>query len=155
MALLALGRNRRSDILVGAFVLTGLVLVGGWATVKIAGPSLRGHEYLVHLTDVTGLKVGTPVLVSGYRVGLVRRIVHHWSAGPRATDPSPRESKDCARTMPPESTLTGRPSFQLSLVVDRDWPITTESHAQIESPVHDHLHWKPHLLEPARNLLGR
>lgn len=130
MALLTLGRSDRADILAGVFVLLGVALAGTWFLVKVVGQSLQRNEYLSFPADVTGLRIGTPVMVAGYRVGLVTRI-EPMKAGMHAAVGS---SGGCIVTPPERTVAPTGPRFELALAIENDWRITTESRARLDNP---------------------
>lgn len=65
--------KQRVEILVGAFVLVGLVVLG-WLLLRAGGfekRSGRGYGIVVLATDVSGIRVGAPVRMGGLEIGHV------------------------------------------------------------------------------------
>jgi phospholipid/cholesterol/gamma-HCH transport system substrate-binding protein len=68
--------HSRTDILVGIFVLAGLVCLG-YLAIRLGKLELfgaRGYFVSADFVSVAGLKLGDPVEIAGVRVGKVERI---------------------------------------------------------------------------------
>jgi phospholipid/cholesterol/gamma-HCH transport system substrate-binding protein len=64
------------DLIVGLFVLAGLVALG-WLSIQVGGLQYKGEGGLVlkaQFTEIGGLKVRAPVVISGVKVGQVTAI---------------------------------------------------------------------------------
>jgi ABC-type transporter Mla subunit MlaD len=134
ISLLALGRSDRAYLLSGLFVLAGLLLLVGWVAVKIFGQSFQSHDYYAFLTDVTGLRVGTPVVVAGYKIGMVKAIEHSHDAWLDDKAPAGRARTDCETLGQEVAPRGNEPSFRLRLAVDEAWQLTTDAQVRLESP---------------------
>jgi len=134
MSLLAIGRSDKPYFLPGLFVLAALLMLAGWLTVKVFGYAYNNHDYYAFLTDVTGIRVGTPVMVDGYKIGLVAAIDYQ-AAKPAASDgTSTPVSHDCVR-LGEEAGPSGIDRFfRLQLSVDKMWRLTTETRVSLENP---------------------
>jgi len=130
--LMAVGRSDRTDILAGLFVLAVLVLLAAWIVVKVLGQSWQRNDYYAFPMDVTGMRVGTPVMVAGYRVGLVTEIVPQMSTGPDREHEAVQPQTQCLFVNPPPAA--GQTYFRLTLAIDKDWPITKDSQVRLETP---------------------
>jgi len=131
--LMAVGRSDRTDILAGLFVLAVLLLLAAWIVVKVFGQSLQRDNYYAFPMDVTGMRVGTPVMVAGYRIGLVTEIVPQMStAGPDRENEAVPSHTHCLFVNPPPTE--GQTYFRLTLAIDKDWPITKDSQVRLETP---------------------
>lgn len=133
-SLLALGRSDKSYFLSGLFVLAGLLLLAGWLTVKVFGQSFRSHAYHAFLTDVTGLRVGTPVMVAGYRIGLVEAIVHRGPGAQDQIEPAAQNKKGCETLGEDVGPGKEQRYFRLRLAIDKKWRLTTDTRLSLENP---------------------
>lgn len=134
ISLLALGRSDRSYLLSGLFVLAGLLLLAGWLAVKVFGQSFRSHDYYAFLTDVTGLRIGTPVMVAGYKIGLVKEIGHRGFAPGDDNGPAPGDRTGCEMLGDEAGPGAGQRYFRLRLEIDQAWRLTTGTKVSLESP---------------------
>jgi ABC-type transporter Mla subunit MlaD len=134
ISLLALGGSDRANLLVGLFASAGFLVLGIWITVKIFGQSLLRHEYHAFPYDVTGIRAGTPVLLAGYRVGVVTAIEYRWVPILAKGDANGGEQQRCKLIGSPPQAIEGRPYFKLTLAVEKDWPIREGSQLVQESP---------------------
>ena len=130
--LMAVGRSDRTDILAGLFVLAVLVLLAAWIVVKVLGQSWQRNDYYAFPTDVTGMRVGSPVMVAGYRVGLLTEIVPQRSTGPDREPKAVQPPMQCLFVEPPPAV--DQRSFRLTLAIDKDWPLTKDSQVRLETP---------------------
>lgn len=133
-SLLALGRGENPYFLSGLFVLAGLLLLAGWLTVKVFGQSFQSQDYYAFLTDVTGLRVGTPVMVDGYRIGQVEAIVHRGPGTQRKGGPMSAKRKDCTMIGEDAGPGAGQRYFRLRLAIDKTWRLTTDARISLENP---------------------
>lgn len=130
--LMAIGRSDRTDMLAGLFVLAVLVLLAAWIVVKVLGQSWQRNDYYAFPMDVTGMRIGTPVMVAGYRVGLVTEIVPQRSTGPEREHAAVPPPTPCLFVNPPPRA--GQMYFRLTLALDKDWPLTTDTQVRLETP---------------------
>ena len=99
-------RDTINYTLVGLVVVAALVLLlGGLAL--ITGRGVASDEYIVHYTNVTGLRYGAPVFYQGYRIGEVDGL-------------TPQRSAEGTR-------------YKVTLAIRRDWPIPKDSPARLQS----------------------
>lgn len=133
ISLLVLGRSNRANLLAGLFASGAFLLFGIWLSVKLLGQSWLRDEYHSFPGDVTGLRVGTPVLVAGYRIGVITAIEYSGEPAQAGAAPVPEE-EGCTRLagFPPE--LGERPYFHLRLAIERGWPIREGTHLAPENP---------------------
>lgn len=137
MALLALGRGDRAYLLAGLFVLAGILLLGAWLVAKVFGQSLQGYDYYAFLTDVTGVRVGTPVMVAGYRIGQVKGVEFGGGAGRREGESRDSETPGpmgCRRLGRDAGPGEGQRVFRLRLATEKGWPLTVDSRVRLEKP---------------------
>lgn len=134
ISLLASGRSQRTNLLAGLFIVIALLLFGGWATVKmLQRPLYRSVIYYTFPPEVTGLRIGTPVMVAGYKVGLVIGIEHRW---PEAQEPSQPSAPCKVKEEIPLTSHDHQLRFRLTLAVDQDWQakIQENSFVSLENP---------------------
>lgn len=98
-------RDNINYTLVGAVVLIafGMLLAALMAITGTRGATVNYHTYF---DNVTGVRVGAPVLFQGFRIGQVKAVVPERAAGMR---------------------------YRVELAVDRDWPIPLDSVAQLQA----------------------
>jgi len=105
MSLATIGANRIVAFLAGLFVLLGGLVLAGWLYLQVVQPGQRAG-YFVLLPDVSGLRPGTEVRVSGYSVGEISDIS-------------------------PELDNIDEIEFRVDFVVDKLWPIPVDSTVSI------------------------
>ncbi|MBW7947575.1 MAG: MCE family protein, partial [Sphingomonadaceae bacterium] len=98
-------RDTLNYALVGAVTLIafGLLLA---TLFRITGQHGTSTDYHVHFDNVTGVRVGAPVLYQGFRIGQVRDIVPERGEGTR---------------------------YRVELALRSDWPIPVDSVAQLQA----------------------
>ncbi len=134
LSLLAIGRSDKPYFLPGLFVLAALLMLAGWLTVKVFGYAYRSHDYHAFLTNVTGIRVGTPVMVDGYKIGLVEAIDYQAAKPASPSGISTALGKDCVR-LGDEAGPSGIDRFfRLQLSIDKSWVLTTETRVSLENP---------------------
>lgn len=120
-----LAQDRRRDLrLAGLFAILMAALALG--AVALLRPGLLGGAYRLqaYFIDATGLAPGIPVLQDGYAIGLVD--------GVEPVFPGSGESAHCPPAPDgPRSTLL--PCFRARLRIARNWPIPSDSQAQLAS----------------------
>lgn len=69
-------KRTNQELLVGGFVLTGIIAIVGFASMAAAGLAFPGGTYpiVARFADVGGLKTGSPVRIAGVSVGRVGKI---------------------------------------------------------------------------------
>lgn len=134
LSLLVIGRSDKPYFLPGLFVLAVLLMLAGWLTVKVFGHAYNSHEYYAFMTDVTGLRVGTPVMVDGFKIGLVENIGYQVSKPVLSNGSSKPINKDCV-LLDDEAVPSGvNRFFRIRLSIDKAWGLTTETSVSLGSP---------------------
>lgn len=134
ISLLVIGRSDKPYFLPGLFVLAALLMLAGWLTVKVFGHAYNSHEYYAFLTDVTGLRVGTPVMVDGFKIGLVEGIGYQ-VVKPVMPGGITKPSHEGCVLLSDEAGPSGvKRFFRIRLSIDKAWGLTTETKVSLESP---------------------
>jgi len=127
--------ERRSYVLVGAFVVAMLAALVIWLAV-LSGRGFASHRYSVVYADVLGLAEGTQVLYEGFPIGQIAGI-----------EPLERD---------------GRRVFRVELTIRRDWKLPDDSVAAVAAPgllsavvIDIEGGSSPTILEPGSELRGR
>lgn len=66
--------SRKSELIVGAFVLVAFITLMGMSFLIKGGTGPGSYQVRMQYRDVSGLDIGSPVLVSGFRTGQVSRM---------------------------------------------------------------------------------
>lgn len=133
MSLLTVGRSSRANVLVGLFASAAFLMLGIWITVKLLGQTLLRNQYHAFATDVTGLREGTPILVAGYRIGVVTDIAYRWTPPPAVDTGNPRQMS-CLFLNSPASPTEMQPVFKLDLAIEKEWPVNEGSEVTLQTP---------------------